>query len=420
MNKILCVAAALLALLGSAVPLPGQSYRSFEDEVAAIEGVRLRLGPLRLIPRFRLTEAGYDSNVYYRGDGGEVVHDATATLSPELLGFCRLGRSAILSFAENPEYLFYAREKDLRAFTNSVSAGLRLRLLRRFSLSGDYHVQSHVRRSLNELGRRIRDTSTGGTAALFFETPRGTAFGITGRLGDYRYKDVATDAPDDIYGLSLDRRETSAGLEAYYRVFSASRFFAIVEWTRFTFVHPESVWRDAESIEAAGGLLFPLTGRARGTIRLGWKSFRPEAAERKPFFGLVAATEVAVRLGRVGIKLGYGRDNAFSYIENAYYYIDSRARANLSIYVAPFLRLDAGVQLGSMTYPEPQTVWTEGGFVVIDRRHDDERILSTGPVVRLGGTVGLGLTFNIYARDSNAPGFDIRRDFIGAFVTYEF
>jgi hypothetical protein len=43
-----------------------------------------------------------------------------------------------------------------------------------------------------------------------------------------------------------------------------------------------------------------------------------------------------------------------------------------------------------------------------------------GPVFRIGGTVGLGLTYNLYRRTSNAPGFDVRRNFAGAFLTYEF
>ena len=58
--------------------------------------------------------------------------------------------------------------------------------------------------------------------------------------------------------------------------------------------------------------------------------------------------------------MGYDRDNAFSYNESAYYYIDGRARAGLSLYVAPFLRIDGGVQYGTMAYPEPQTVWSGG------------------------------------------------------------
>jgi hypothetical protein len=73
-----------------------------------------------------------------------------------------------------------------------------------------------------------------------------------------------------------------------------------------------------------------------------------------------------------------------------------------------------------MSFPEPQEIGIGGGVVVIDDRRDVQRNFSVGPVVRLSGTVGLGLTYNFYRRTSNAPGFDVRRNFIGAFITYEF
>jgi hypothetical protein len=420
MKKFPCFTAALLVLLAG-VRLSGQSYRNFRKEYDGIkERARLRLGPLRVIPVFRLSDVGYDSNVYFREEGGEVVPDFTATFSPEVRGYWLLGSSVILSVMENPEYLFYAKEKGLRAFTNSFSTGLRMLALRSFSLSADYHVLSHVRRATSELDQRIQDTVTGGTAGFFFETPRGTAVGLTGSLEDFRYKDIASDAPDDIYALALDRRETSAAVELYYRVFSQSFFFTTAGWTRYEFVFPESAWRDASSFEVSGGIRFPLLGRARGTLSLGWKSFRPESPERQPFSGFVAATDVAFRLGRLGVTLGYTRDNAFSYNESAYYYIDGRAQAGLSFYIASFLRIDGTVQLGTMDYPEPQEVWYGGEVSVIDRREDVQRTFSVGPVVRVAGAVGLGLTYNFYKRMSNAPGFNVRRNFVGAFLTYEF
>jgi hypothetical protein len=420
MKRTIGLALALLALSPGA-RLSGQSYRSFREDYDTIkERARLRLGPLRLVPAFRLSEAGYDSNVYFREEGSESVGDATATLSPLLQGYWLVGSSAILSVTENPEYLFYAKEKGLRAFTNSFSAGLRTLLLRRFSLSADYHVLSHVRRSLSELDRRILDTASGGTVGLFFETARGTAIGLTGAVDDFRYRDVASDAPDDIYARALDRRETSAALEIYYRVFSRSHFFAAVGLARYDFVFPESAWRNASSVKVSGGFRFPLSGKARGTIQAGWKSFRPESPDRRPFSGLVTATEVHFRTGRIAVTLGYDRDNAFSYNESAYYYVDGRARGGLSLYVAPFLRIDVGATAGTMLYPEPQEVWYGGVPVVVERREDAQRTFFAGPVVRIAGTVGLGLTYNLYKRTSNAPGFDVRRDFAGAFLTYEF
>jgi hypothetical protein len=321
---------------------------------------------------------------------------------------------------ENPEYLAYAREKALRAFSNSFSASLRWLLLRSFSLSAGYHSLSHVRRVLSELDHRIRDTAKGVNGALFYETARGTAFGFAGAIDEFRYEDIAAGAPDDIYARMLDRRETSAALELYYRVFSRSYVFASFGWTRYAFVYPESTWRDADALEATGGFRFPLVGRARGKILLGWKSFRPGTPEREPFSGLIAETEVISRLGRLAVTVGFDRDNAFSYNESAYYYVDARARASLSLYLARSFRIDGGIQYGRMSYPEPQEVWRDGVAVIVERREDVQRNFSLGPVVRISGTVGLGVTYNFYRRTSNAPGFDVRRNFFGAFITYEF
>jgi hypothetical protein len=418
-RTILCGLALLC--LAAGVRLSGQSYRSFrEDYDSARERARLRLGPLRLVPAFRLSDVGYDSNVYFREKGAEVVSDVTATLSPELRAYWLAGGSLILSVTESPEYLAYAREKTLRAFSNNVSTSLRWLVLRRFTLSADYHVLSHVRRALSELDHRIRDTTTGAAGSFFFESPRGTAIGVSGAVDDFRYKDIAAGLPDDIYGLALDRRETTVAAQVYYRIFSRSFFFSTADWTRYDFSHAESAWRDASAFEVAGGFRFPLAGLARGTIRVGWKSFRPDAPERTPFSGLVAATDVAFRVGRFAVTLGFDRDNAFSYNESAYYYVDSRARAGLSLYLVRSVRFDLGAQYGRMSYPEPQTVWDNGVPVVVARRADIQRTISLGPVVRISGTVGLGLSYNLYARTSNAPGFDVRRNFVGAFITYEF
>jgi len=416
-----CAAAVCGLALAAAAPLAGQTYRSFREEYEAVRQQNgLRLGALKLVPRFRLTDVGYDSNVYFRADGSQVVGDATATVSPELRGFWLGGGSLILSVTENPEYLAFAREKALRAFSNSFSAGLRWLALRRFSLSGEGHVLSHVRRVQDEFAYRIRDTSTGGAARLFFETPRGTAVGISGTVDDFRYRDIASSALDDAYGRALDRRETSAAFEVHYRVFTRSYLFGLVEWRGYAFRFVESAWRDGSSIEAGAGFRFPLTGLARGEVRLGWKSFRPDSPDRKAFEGLVAASDVSLRLGLVAVSLGFDRDNAFSYNESAYYYVDTRGRLTLSLYLGRSLRIDGGVQLGAIVYPEPQTIWTGGEAVLVDRRRDDQRNFSVGPVFRISGPVGLGLTYNFYARTSNAPGFDVRRNFVGAFVTYEF
>jgi hypothetical protein len=413
--------ALLLLLVAASARLPGQSVRTFLDEWNDIrEGPGFRLGPLKVVPSVRLLDVGYDSNVYYRADGENVLTDYTAMLSPEIKAYWLVGNSLILSVSENPEYLFLLKEKGLRAFTNSFSSGLRFLALRRLSLSAGYRVQRHVLRTTSELDRLIETTARGWQGGLSFETARGSSIGIRGSTEEYRHRDVAADEVSDPYARTLDRRETSAAFEFSYRVFSKSHFFLSVGGSRDEFRFPEAAWRDASSIRAMGGLRFPLFGRARGQVSLGWKRFTPESPERKAFSGLVSATDARFRFWRFGFNLGYTRDNYYSYLDSAYYFIEDRFRAGLSFYVTPFLRLDAGYQGGALDYPEPQVIWYQGELVPVPNRRDVQGTRSLGLVVRLTGTVGLGLSYNFYRRTSNAPGFDIRRGFVGASLTYDF
>ena len=87
--------AALVLCLAAGGRLAGQSYRSFREDYDSIrEQSKLRFGPVRIVPVFRLSDVGYDSNVYFREEGSTVVSDATATLSPEIRGYWLVGQFA--------------------------------------------------------------------------------------------------------------------------------------------------------------------------------------------------------------------------------------------------------------------------------------------------------------------------------------
>jgi hypothetical protein len=416
--KILALAVVLAASAGR---LGGQTYRTFAeeyDEVRAKTGVRL--GPLKVLPAFRLANVGYDSNVYYADKQDQAVADYTGTLSPEVKGYWLLGSSALVSVMENPEWSFYLKEKDLRTLVNSFVPAVRLFLLRRLALSGDYHFLEHLRQATSELGTPVRDLRKGWSARLFFETPRGTAVGLSGSLEDYAYSNPSPQAPQDEISRALDHRERTAAFEFYYRVFSRSSIFATAGATDYNFLDPASSWRNARSYQTYAGFRFPLLGRARGTIALGYKRFIPRTEGQKSFSGLVADTDVALRTGRVGLSVAYTRDNYFSYIDTAYYYIEDRFRGGLAFYLFPFLRLEGSCRLGAWAYPEPHEVWFHGvPYMVADRR-DRNRVFSAGLAVRITGSAGLSVSYNFYRRTSNAPGFDIDRNFIGAALAYDF
>lgn len=420
MKKFRTLTLALLIVAASG-RLSGQAYRTFQDEhdeIAARSG--FRLGPLKLLPAIRLSNAGYDSNILYRSKDQPAVADTVGSLAGEVKACWLLGDSVVLSFLESPEYNFYLHETSLRTLTNSYVPAVRLFLARRLALSGDYHVLSQARRTTSEFGEPVENTQEGFNGRVFFETPRGTAVGFSGSLDDFRYRNPGVADPLNDYSRTLDRRERSGAFEIYYRVFSRSYVFTTAGATDYAFLDPASSSRNAHAWRVSGGIRFPLLGRARGLLAVGYKKFIPRAEGRKRFSGLVADSDVSLRAGRVGLGLTYTRDNYFSYVDTAYYFVEDRFRCGLAFYVFPFLRLEGSVQLAGWNYPEPQVVWFQGQPRLVENRRDQNRVLAAGLAVRISGTTGLGVSYNFYRRTSNAPGYDIDRNFIGASLATDF
>ena len=415
----LFVAAVLLAV--SWAPAFGQNYRSFRVERNDIvTRAKLRFGPLRFIPALQLRNIGYDNNVYYRQTDETPVGDYTGTVSPEIKGYLLLGSSMILSFTENPEYLYYARQTRLRTFTNSYAPSLRLNLFNRITLSGDYHYRKHLRRFLSEFTNLVTDTTKGTTAGFFYETPRGTSIGMTGTIDRFYYGDVVLPEFEALYSKTLNRKETTGSVELYYPVFSESSLFLTAGTTKYEFEHPSARWRDSRSVQASAGLRFPLTGRARGRLSLGYKKFTPNEAGRKSYSGLVADTDINFLFGRFSLRFGLGRDTYFSYLEDAYYYVENRMSPGISFYLTRRFRLDYDYKHGSLKYPEPFRLNDPGTGPTEITRRDSHRTHSIGLSIFFLRKTGIQLSYNIMERTSNAPGFNINRNFIGLSLTQDF
>jgi hypothetical protein len=401
--------------------LSAQTYRLFQDELNDIvTRVRWRIGPLRIRPELQLRSIGYDDNVYYQPETGEQVSDYTALISPEIKTYLIVGHSLIVSLNENPEYLYFRKEKGLRTFTNSYSPGFRLLLFNRFVLSADYHRQKHRRRALTEFERQVTDMVEGFNLGLFMETPRGTSFGISASSDRYRFENVILPDYTMYYSRILDRTENTGNFELYYRVFSDSTFFVKTGYTKYQFEYPEARWRDSLSYQVFTGMRLPLMGRATGVLSLGYKKFIPAEKGLRGFSGFIADTSLDYRSGRMGFRLGYKRDTRFSYWESAFFYIENLVGTGVSLYITRRLKLDYGFQISRLDYPQPFPVDTPDlGLQYFDRK-DTFRTHSLGIVIRILRTTGLGISYNISERNSSIPGFDLRRSFIGAYLTQGF
>ncbi len=398
-----------------------QTYQNFRSErEQIIKDTWLKFGPFRLSPRIRLLDIGYDDNVYYQREEDEPVSDYTATISPEVRVNLLLQDFLIISFTENPEYVFYYKEKRERRWNNSLSPEFKLLLFHRFVLSGNYFYQNRRRRATSEFDIRANELRRGYSGRFFYETARQTSFGFATSKEKVSYEDVTQPEAEIPLSRALNRDELSGNFEFYYQVFSRSFFFIRVGYTAYEFEHRETRWRNADSYQVMGGIQFPILGRVMGVLSLGYKELEPRAEGKRGFSGLVGNTDVDFRVGRFRIRVRYNRDSRFSYYSNNIFFIEDVYGTGVSFYLTSFLRLDYDFSYKEADYPEPMWGRTRRGDYEMIRREDLYRIHSAGFVFRLIRNTGLGIRINYWERESNLYWANRDRWFVGGYLTYQF
>ncbi|MBN2250663.1 MAG: outer membrane beta-barrel protein, partial [Candidatus Altiarchaeota archaeon] len=327
--------------------------------------------------------------------------------------------SLILSFSDNPEYMYYHKEKSRGGFGNSFSPGIRMLLLGRFALSGSYEYQKHFRQISREVNFLTENTSEGYHADFFFETARLSSLGISADIRNYSHENLDLEGSSSSLARQLNREERSLHGELYYSLSPVRSFFLRAGYTEYSFESAEAGWRDSTSWQASGGIRFSATGRINGLLSLGYKELHPKEGGRRSFSGIFGNTELSMRLGRITLRTVYSRDPMFSYLSDVYYYVDHRFGGGLSFYLNRLLRLDYNYYHELMDYPEPVPYQDVGGMRYIDRK-DRGDLHSAGITIRLFRNLGLGISANFADRRSNFPHFSYERFFVGGSLTYDF
>lgn len=394
-------------------------YRTFRAEWYSIqETAPWRVGPFYLRPEIRLREIGYDANVYREREQNDPVTDYTFTFSPQITGYWLLGHSVILSFRENPEYIYYKETVRERRWNNNFSPQLRWLIFNRFVVGGRYQYQNRRYRFSSEVDVRVNELNKVYEGSLFYETPRETSLGFRYTRSDITYNDI--DVPGAEFPLSerLSRREDEISAEFFYLLLSDSFFFIKGGYTQYRFNNEVARFRDADSQQFFTGLQFPFIGDFQGFLSLGYKSFSPLDEERDSFTGLIGQADIDYRLERLRFRVGYRRDNRFSFYGNSLYYVENQVNGGVSLYLSRSLRLDYDYRHGINNYPE--AFWFVSGEDVLLEREDVITSHTAGIVLRVLRDIGIGLNLNYWERTSNA--YSGKRDwlFIGGSLVYDF
>ena len=412
------VFACSMLLIAASVGLYGQDYRSFRLDLLRIEeNARWRFGPFRIRPSLELRNVGYDNNVYQMRQENDPIGDYTASIALPFTFYLPFRDRMIAYFDVSPGYDFYLNEKQQSGFIYSYSPGLRFLFFNRFVLSGSYLYQKQKQRPTAEFDRRIYVDTDGFDASLFYESGLVSAIGFSGSKRKIRYEDIEEGLS---YAVALNREERNGRFEFYHRIFIESDFFLTAGYTDYRFENIESRWRDSYSYEVTSGIRFPLLGRARGELSLGYRWLINREDEKKRFSGLIGDTGLEFRLGWFNLRFQFNRDFQFSYSTSSLYFTSHRFGTGLSFYLTQRIRLDYDFSYGESQYPEAELVRMPDGSAEQIKRKDKYLTHSAGIVFRIKRNIGIGLTVNYWERDSNILGVGRSRGFIGGYLTYDF
>jgi len=398
-----------------------QTYTSFQSELNSIvERTRLRLGPFRIVPRIGFQFLRYEWNIFYQREDENPASDFTSSISPELNVYLIFKDRLILRLSDRISYVHYYKYKEERRLNNNFTPELKLLLLNRFVLIGSYANTRNRGRPTSEFNIRANEYRESIRGGLFYETPRQTSIGISYTQSKILYDDITFPGQEVTLSRILNRKEKNIGFEFNYHVFSESFFFITGSYTDHDFEHTEDFDRRSYSLQVLTGLRFPLVGGISGTLALGYKQIMPRAQGMEGKTGLIGNTGLNFRSGHLGARVSYNRDFPFSFWENNVFFINNRYLFGGSVYVTRFLRVDYDYSIWNSKYPKLIPLFYPDGSFENIRRIDNYRTHTVRLVFRLFKEIGLGISANQWARDSNYLGESRSQIYLNAYLTLDF
>ena len=377
----------------------------------AVRQAAWKFGPFKIQPTIKLTDAGYDSNVYY-GYAGEPVEDLSATAGPEFTVYLPMKKKVVLSLYGSPQYVYYRKTKQERSW-NFYLAGRANIVLNRFFITVGGGGSDARQRWNTEVDIRPRRKAWNAEASILWQATKKTSFFAALSRQNYDFENL-------IYELSnlrdrWNRTEDRSSFTGFYQLSYRVRSFVSLEYSRFNFPRADA-FRDSRSLGLFGGLEFSPLAVVGGRVNLGYKVFDSLTAGKRLFSGLTGDTRVSVRLLKfLNVRGSYMRDVEFSVYFNNAFFTENIYGGGLSLYFNRNIRLDYDYRLGRNRYPE-----SDAGAPGNIMRNDEYRIHSLGLYYRVKRNIGLGAVASLWNRESNLAWATDERKFVGLNLTYDF
>jgi len=393
-----------MTLVGVAI---AETWKARELRLAA-ERTAWKFGPLKLQPAILIKDAGYDSNIYYQP---EATSDYWLTAGPAFDAYVVARRRLIIHVFESPQYVFFFKTKRERTWNNYLNGDVSLSF-NRFMLTVGGSLNNARERWSTELDIRPRRKEKSGFVSFLYQKSYRLSFEFTARTIDYTYESLEYGSVN--MNQRLSHYEDYLSGRIYYRLNPRIQFFAEGEKSSYDFKDPLNPG-DSHSQAVYSGFQFSPTGRIRGQIRLGYKSFETLHEELPDYQGLVGDTTVSWQIRRPLVLRGsYRRDVNFSVWHDNAYYIGTTWSAGPSFYIfRKKFRLD-------YTYSQTKNDYPLGETPGSSPRRDNYTLNSVAIYYRISKTAGIGITAGNWKREINVLNWDANRKFIGLNLTYDF
>jgi hypothetical protein len=265
--------------------------------------------PFAVSPTLRLTDVGWDDNVFRVSSADKPVGDFTAILNPGAQASLRIARLQV-SGRSQLAFVYFKQLSDLRAIDVDTGARTELALgLLRPYLSGDWANTRH-RRNL-EIDLPVRRTDFSWTAGVDLLLSGKTSLGVMTRRSRVDYEG------ETIY-LNTDLAHYLGATAAIYGVrfrYSVTPLTTVgVDIERDENEFAAATERNADGFRMMSVIEFqpiaPVTGRAQIGVRT--RSFLD--GDAPPFRGAVARVDLGYTLlGRTQFAVSVQRDLSYSY-----------------------------------------------------------------------------------------------------------
>jgi len=365
---------------------------------------RFRLGPIHLLPTLRVTNAGYDNNVYGSPEGEAKTADWSANVTAGAEWIVPTGKKMYAVGEALPQYIWYRELTGRRTFGGNYSAFL-LGFFNRMSLrTGGYASRTFGFLS-TETETQVVEDARDGSANLELDLSRAfSAFaGAEVRRARLRLAGQVPSLPVDVKQLDRDEGVARGGIR--YRISPEWDITAGVEGSQAKFVETPDQ-RNNQSIAYFVGVHYNRP-RFFANLSAGRRDGRPYQGSAFPEYTISSYSYFlsyfltrnleAQGFGQRGIS--YGSILTGDIAAGNLYYVETRNGGGLNLQVHPRLLLRGQAEYGTNDFPFPVLIGDR-----LSKRTDKVSIIGGGLSARVYRTVVLTTLANRYHYDSPFPG----------------